>query len=42
MGRWEMVRVSWERLGSLKECTRRGWEELETMGRGGMGFGGKG
>ncbi|GJS96212.1 hypothetical protein Tco_0803180 [Tanacetum coccineum] len=28
--------LSGERLGSLKECTRRGWEELETMGRGGM------
>ncbi|GJT29874.1 hypothetical protein Tco_0910149 [Tanacetum coccineum] len=30
------VGLSGERLGSLKECTRRGWEELETMGRGGM------
>ncbi|GJY33133.1 hypothetical protein Tco_0417602 [Tanacetum coccineum] len=32
----EGLGLSGERLGSLKECTRRGWEELETMGRGGM------
>ncbi|GKE22434.1 hypothetical protein Tco_1433946 [Tanacetum coccineum] len=35
-GKFLGLGLSGERLGSLKECTRRGWEELETMGRGGM------
>ncbi|GKE83232.1 hypothetical protein Tco_1553232, partial [Tanacetum coccineum] len=26
----------WERVRALMGCTERGWEELETMGRGGM------